>query len=116
MSRTHERQRWYPQELVKIFTSLNDNLDLWYENSREACIKAIQVTGISRNISSVHAKVGKMTRAMNHYIKTGEKTSDEIIWNNKKIYDMVKRICEKSEKREREENREHIRKRKRKRD
>src|SRR3954452_8120395 len=98
MTRVNERQRWHTWELVEIFASLNDNFDLWNENSREACIKAIQATRTSRNISSVHAKVSKMTRAMNNYIKTGEKTSEEIIWKNKDIYDMVRRICKKPEK------------------
>ena len=108
-----ERQRWYPWELVEIFTCLNDNFDLWYENSREACIKAIQATGTSRNISSVCVKVNKMTRAMKNFIRTGEKTSEDIIWKNKDIYDVVERICKKSIKKKKEENQGYARKRRR---
>src|SRR4051812_606021 len=118
MSRTNERQRWYPSELIEIFTYLEDNFDSWYENPRATCIKAIEATGTPRNIGSVHSKVIRMIKAMDNYNRTGERTC-EIIWNNGKIYDMVRRLCRKYRERmkkekEEEEEEKAVRKKKRK--
>ncbi|RIA81388.1 hypothetical protein C1645_790546 [Glomus cerebriforme] len=98
-----QRLRWKTLEIFKVLRFLEKNFDLWYENHQDACVKAIEVTGIDRDSNSVYRKIQTMIKDMDYTLRTRRKSTCAIIRENKTIRDLLKNICEKSKERDEKE-------------
>ncbi|CAG8652263.1 16344_t:CDS:2 [Funneliformis caledonium] len=56
----------------------------------------METTKTSRGIKSVYGKVHRMIKVMDDYLQTGKKSCDLVIWEDKRIYDMLENICTRS--------------------
>jgi|SRR6266542_2220530 len=95
MSRVDYKQPWDHSELIQILSFINTHFDLWYKNLYLACVKSKEAIETTRDIKSIYGKVLRMIRAVEYYLKTGKKTRDLIIWKDKRIYDVLEKICRK---------------------
>ncbi|CAI2167632.1 2601_t:CDS:2 [Funneliformis geosporum] len=89
----YKPKRWDLSELIQILSYINTHFELWYENPHVACTKSMETTKTSRGIKSVYGKVHRMIKVMDDYLKTGKKSCDMVIWEDKRIYEMLEKIC-----------------------
>ncbi|RIA89518.1 hypothetical protein C1645_806210 [Glomus cerebriforme] len=95
-----KKKPWKSSELIETLNFLNDNFEMYYKNPYGACSEVIKATNSSRTLSSVYGKVHIMSKIMGHYIRTRKKiTARNILWQDKKVRDLVRELCDKSSKR-----------------
>jgi hypothetical protein len=96
---------WRSLGLIRVFTFLNNNFDMWYKNNYDACIKAKEVANVTWNAQSTSNIVNSCIKAMKEHIRKGNKPNNcsTIIWDNKKLNGLIRKFCRKIIKREREE-------------
>ncbi|CAB4440359.1 unnamed protein product [Rhizophagus irregularis] len=105
MPRPEKPRRWESSEIVVVLNYLYDNFDTWYDSPYVACAEAIMATNVKRGGSSVYGKVHNMIRIMDDYLRTGKKNSNtcDILWQNKKVRDLIKEMCYKNTERKRKD-------------
>src|SRR4051812_29021475 len=105
MPRSDKVKRWNSQEIIKVLKYINDNFDTWFENRKSTCANAITAVNLEdRDARSVYNKLYTLIKPMEDYLKTKKKSNPrDIIWENKRIHSLLKEICKKKEKRERDE-------------
>jgi hypothetical protein len=110
MSKPGQQQiRWKPLELLGVLTCINDNFDIWLDNHKNACNKAIKETNINRDVKAIYTKVNNMIKAMEEYHDTRRKSpSCGIMWEDKNIYDLVENMYIKTKEKKESEKREEI--------
>lgn len=84
-------------KLIKVFTFLNNNVDMWSKDSYDACNKAKEATNITWDAQTTLNIVNSCIKAMKEYIRTGIKSSScsDIIWNNKMLSGLIRKFCNK---------------------
>ncbi|GES79991.1 hypothetical protein GLOIN_2v1487921 [Rhizophagus clarus] len=87
--------------LIKVFTFLNSNFDMWTKDSYGACNKAKETTKITWDVKTTLNIVNSCIEVTEEYIRTGNKSSscNAIIWNNKMLNGLIGRFCYKITKR-----------------
>src|SRR3954454_7106240 len=103
MPRADKIKRWTQAEVTDILKFLNENFDSWCENRNAACARAVEVAKIERDPKAIYNKVHTMMKTMEDYSKTKKKPNDPI-WEDKKIWSLLKKIYERSKERKEEEN------------
>ncbi|GES80003.1 hypothetical protein GLOIN_2v1722788 [Rhizophagus clarus] len=83
MPRSEKQRRWESSEILDILNYLFINFDM---------------------CNSVYSKVHNMIKVMDDFLLTGKKGSNtcDILWQNKKVRDLVKEMCYKTKERKRE--------------
>ncbi|CAB4478846.1 hypothetical protein RhiirA5_476566 [Rhizophagus irregularis] len=110
---SNTQTHWKPLELIGVLTFLNENFDLWSVNHLDASNKAIKETNINRDGKALYSKIYNMVKAMEDYVeKNNKSTSYTIMWENSKIYDLVKEMYDKTK--ETKETKEGERKKRKK--
>lgn len=83
--------------LIRVFTFLNNNFDMWNENKYNACDEAKKRADVIWDAKSIYNIVNTCIEAMNEYNETGNKpnTCDSIIWDNKRLNSLIRVFCNK---------------------
>jgi hypothetical protein len=96
MPRADTLKRWNTSETLDILKYIHDNFELWYENHINACVKAMEAANITtRDAKSVYNKVHNMIKVIKEHDVT-QKLPNDPIWENKKIFNLLKGICKKT--------------------
>ncbi|GES79999.1 hypothetical protein GLOIN_2v1722824 [Rhizophagus clarus] len=98
--------RWESSELVKILTYVNNNIDIWCLNHKDASLKAIEATNNNkRDPKSVYNKVYSLIKAYEKFDTTSTSSGNcNIIWENTRVHDLVRKIYTKIKDRKKKKN------------
>lgn len=90
--------------LIRVFTFLNDNINMWNENNYNACDEAKKRADVTWDAKITYNIVKTCIEAMNEYNETGNKpnTCDSIIWDNKRLNSLIRVFCNKIVKEEKQ--------------
>lgn len=100
--------RWESTEIVKILTYVNNNIDSWCTNHKNAALSAIAATNNNkRDSKSVYNKVHSLIKAYEEFDLTSKSSGNcNIIWENTKIHDLVRKIYMKIKDKKKKDNKE----------
>lgn len=104
-NQTSQEIHWKPKELAHILYFINENFDAWYNNNYDFCIKVKEGTGVIWDVGLIHNMVNTLVKVTGDYLRAGiRSTTCTIIWENNEIYELMKQIYFKTNKRLKEDN------------
>jgi hypothetical protein len=96
---------WTKEELVPLLHYINDNVDDWIVHPKLLCKKAIELNLINqRSVHAIYQKVHNIICAMKTWLIEKRKGYETLIWNDKKVNELLEEITKKIIEKENEKN------------
>ena len=96
---------WTKEELIPLLHFINDNIDDWIVHPKILCKKAIELNLINqRSAHAIYQKVHNIICAMKTWLIEKRKGYETLIWNEKKVNELLEEITKKIIEKENEKN------------